>query len=286
MCRVHSLYKTDTSETTPGIPHTGLPSVSVASIPPLSDCLIDQNGHQRRFPWRSWGYLARMQPSSQTLVPPKLPLSPQWHRPRTPMRSEDRNCGNSTILPNPVGPGAWKEHPAQWKEFPRSSTHLETLSSEDWPVTRRAPGSTGRFCFEHCDRWTLCLCLGFCLQLEEMSLALPQFCLENQFLFVRFGNHCLCPNKADKRWHCTKIAKKSRAPTREQQNSANSSLQLKKCHWQKENDAVRSQSDMDAETFDKIVKNKHEHENEAAGAKKNKKLMVESQLKMWRKKAH
>ena len=79
----------------------------------------------------------------------KTPLSPQWQRPRTPMRSEAHNCGNSTILLNPVGPRAWEEHPAQWKEFPRSSTHLETLSSEDWPATRRAPGSTGRFCFEH-----------------------------------------------------------------------------------------------------------------------------------------
>ena len=28
-------------------------------------------------PGRSWGYLARMQPSSQTLVPPELPLCPQ-----------------------------------------------------------------------------------------------------------------------------------------------------------------------------------------------------------------
>ena len=47
-----------------------------------------------------------------------------------------------------------------------------------------------------CDRWTLWLCLGLCLQLEETCLVFPQFCLENQFLFVGFGNHGLCPNTA------------------------------------------------------------------------------------------
>ena len=36
-----------------------------------------------------------------------------------------------------------------------------------------------------------------------------------------------------------------------------------------EENAVRSQSDMDAETFHEMVKNKHEYENGAARATKN-----------------
>ena len=52
------------------------------------------------------------------------------------------------------------------------------------------------FALQLCNRWTLWLCLGLCLQLEEACFAFLQLCLENQFLFLGSGNHGLCPNEA------------------------------------------------------------------------------------------